>query len=379
MDTNIGEMEEERLEDSFEEEDVEHVQESSLPVGWMAVTDPESQEVYYANPSTGESSWDRPGGEEEISNDDTTMIDSSPPSSSSSSSLPPGWIQTIDPKSQQTYYSNPSTGESSWDPPVEGTNEKEQTKVAPDDVTSSTEKTTASFVSSNDSSPPLPSGWSAIKDPKTQRLYYANALTGETSWTSPLENDVDDTSEEDGFDINEKNDETSDQEKGDETVKASPFGSSPFPTTATSTASTTKAKTSMPSSSSTFSSFGSSVGIDSAASVGVASKNDVAKEEKEENKSSPFGTSSFSTSATTTTSTSPFGSSSLGKDRGPSSSVFGSSTKDSKDESDSSTTSSSFKSSPFGNLTPSMSTTKTKDAQDQSSFGPSPFGKDKSL
>ena len=74
MDTNIGEMEEERLEDSFEEEDVEHVQESSLPVGWMAVTDPESQEVYYANPSTGESSWDSPGSEEDISNDETTII-----------------------------------------------------------------------------------------------------------------------------------------------------------------------------------------------------------------------------------------------------------------------------------------------------------------
>ena len=40
----------------------------------MAVTDPESQEIYYANPSTGETSWDRPGSEEDIFNDETTII-----------------------------------------------------------------------------------------------------------------------------------------------------------------------------------------------------------------------------------------------------------------------------------------------------------------
>jgi hypothetical protein len=31
-----------------------------LPPGWFAVTDPSSGNTYYANPATGESSWDRP-------------------------------------------------------------------------------------------------------------------------------------------------------------------------------------------------------------------------------------------------------------------------------------------------------------------------------
>ncbi len=33
---------------------------SLLPKGWIAVTDPSSGQVYFANPGTGESSWEMP-------------------------------------------------------------------------------------------------------------------------------------------------------------------------------------------------------------------------------------------------------------------------------------------------------------------------------
>lgn len=74
-----------------------------LPVGWFAVTDPQSGETYYAN-ETGETTWDRPtnadaAGEEE-------------------NSLASGWFAVVDPQSGDVYYANELTGETSWEKPI---------------------------------------------------------------------------------------------------------------------------------------------------------------------------------------------------------------------------------------------------------------------
>ncbi|CAJ1362841.1 unnamed protein product [Effrenium voratum] len=67
--------------------------------------------------------------------------------------LPEGWSAYQDDQGR-TYYANPSTGETSWDPPA---------PVAP----------------------ALPDGWTAHQDPSTGKTFYANCTTGESSWEPP--------------------------------------------------------------------------------------------------------------------------------------------------------------------------------------------------
>jgi len=71
-----------------------------LPAGWGAYQDAEGR-TYYANTTTGESSYDPPV----------------PPPSTEAPALPDGWTahQTEDGK---MYYANVATGETAWEPPV---------------------------------------------------------------------------------------------------------------------------------------------------------------------------------------------------------------------------------------------------------------------
>ena len=90
------------------------VAEDPLPQGWNAFQDPSSGRTYYANEITGESTWDRP-------ETTTTTVAPSPspsPSPDTNSDLPSGWAAYVDPGSGRTYYSNQSTGESTWDKPA---------------------------------------------------------------------------------------------------------------------------------------------------------------------------------------------------------------------------------------------------------------------
>lgn len=67
----------------------------ALPEGWGAYQDDQGR-TYYANPMTGETSWDPPA---------PAVV------------LPDGWTAHQDPETGKTFYANVTTGESSWEPP----------------------------------------------------------------------------------------------------------------------------------------------------------------------------------------------------------------------------------------------------------------------
>jgi uncharacterized protein with LGFP repeats len=109
----------------------------ALPAGWEELTTDDGR-VYYANESTGETSWDLPT--------------ESSGSGSGGSDLPPGW-EELTTDDGRVYYANDSTGETSWDKPTAGGDG-------------------------------LPPGWEELTT-DDGRVYYANESTGETAWEKP--------------------------------------------------------------------------------------------------------------------------------------------------------------------------------------------------
>jgi len=124
--------------------------------------------------------------------------------------LLPGWKETQDPETGETYYYNESTGESSWEPPTApDPPKKPDATTAPatrgfslsisrlsDSQTSktavvSTGKSTAASTKPDSTklSVPvpsqLPSGWSEAVDPDSGETYYYNEQTGVTQWEHP--------------------------------------------------------------------------------------------------------------------------------------------------------------------------------------------------
>ncbi|RHZ32933.1 hypothetical protein DYB37_004354 [Aphanomyces astaci] len=74
-----------------------------------------------------------------------------------------------DPNTQEYFYYNAQTGQSSWGMTPRGLKTKPQ--MSPN---------------VGDESDMLPPGWQATFDNATQRVYYVNESTGESSWTMPL-------------------------------------------------------------------------------------------------------------------------------------------------------------------------------------------------
>jgi cold shock CspA family protein len=89
--------------------------------------------------------------------------------------LPLGWEQVADPTTGKPYYCNRATGESSWTIPV---------------ATAPTAMPTAMPAFAPLAAAPitetLPAGWEQATDPATQKTYYFNRASGETTWTPPV-------------------------------------------------------------------------------------------------------------------------------------------------------------------------------------------------
>ena len=83
-----------------------------LPAGWTMAHDPCSGYPYYCHVATGQTQWHPPQPEPAAAQPPP------PPPPPPPSSLPAGWVATTDPTSGQTYYANPTTGQSSWTVPV---------------------------------------------------------------------------------------------------------------------------------------------------------------------------------------------------------------------------------------------------------------------
>ena len=103
----------------------------ALPPGWVEATDSNSGKIYYCNPQTWETKWERPT----TTFTNTIVPATAAPQSKSSlvttgdlsshyqrqqqqkGPLPPGWVEALDQSSGKIYYCNPQTRETKWEHP----------------------------------------------------------------------------------------------------------------------------------------------------------------------------------------------------------------------------------------------------------------------
>lgn len=88
--------------------------------------------------------------------------------------LPPGWERKYHPGTGRYYYLNHSTRQTQWTDPRETASSSSWTESA---------RPAAQPVAAPSSA--LPAGWEAKLDPRTQRYYYLNHITKETTWVKP--------------------------------------------------------------------------------------------------------------------------------------------------------------------------------------------------
>jgi len=81
--------------------------------------------------------------------------------------LAPGWQEAVDPASGHTYYLNPKTGASQWEPPFLVSVDTPPRVPPPP-------------------SPPPGTAWAEYRDAASGSSYWHNANTGETSWQRPV-------------------------------------------------------------------------------------------------------------------------------------------------------------------------------------------------
>ncbi|KAG7359509.1 WW domain containing protein [Nitzschia inconspicua] len=259
----------ESTKDATEQVDDDNVNyDETLPDGWVDLVDPSTNQRYFYNSVTGETSWDRPtarpsgeillndtetedatieeaspqgDAEPEISvkadtdtneNDGLYDADQSPESTKDAAeqvdddnvnydeTLPGGWEDLVDPSTNQRYFYNSVTGETSWDQPTAGPSGEillndAETKVAtieeaypqgqaepeisvkadtnendglydadqsPESTKDATEQVDDDNVNYDET---LPDGWADLVDPSTNQRYFYNSVTGETSWNPP--------------------------------------------------------------------------------------------------------------------------------------------------------------------------------------------------
>eukprot|EP00986_Skeletonema_menzelii_P002887 scaffold843_cov143-Skeletonema_menzelii.AAC.6 len=255
-----------------------------LPPGWIALECPDTLDIYYANEETGDTTWDRPGLDDETnesllddsaqSNDRSNQTESVGGSdndehSSVDYTLPPNWIALEDPDSGEIYYANEVTGVTTWDRPkaqieessynesVSSRNEdKSQNEHSTpsvrfndssnaqsvssqqneEDLQSSSQQDDGTYNSSyisqsshnasytdksnnsdfhlsgqtsaeddenEEDDDNLPEGWYSAIDPDSNERYYCNDETGESQWERPVPEQPSQDSSQPGEDNNQ--------------------------------------------------------------------------------------------------------------------------------------------------------------------------------
>eukprot|EP00526_Cylindrotheca_closterium_P004161 CAMPEP_0113637722 /NCGR_PEP_ID=MMETSP0017_2-20120614/19755_1 /TAXON_ID=2856 /ORGANISM="Cylindrotheca closterium" /LENGTH=4255 /DNA_ID=CAMNT_0000548783 /DNA_START=113 /DNA_END=12880 /DNA_ORIENTATION=+ /assembly_acc=CAM_ASM_000147 len=181
---------------------------AGLPADWEEVTDPNTGDIYYYNPITNETSWERPGAEP--ANEDSAEVEpsaseevkreesSEPAAEEPVAGLPAGWEQVTDPTTRDTFYYNPDTNETSWErpgakPANDDSDEAEPVsseEVKPEETSGPAVEEKAEEIAG------LPADWEEVTDPTSGDIYYYNPVTNETSWERPgAEPAIDDNDE----------------------------------------------------------------------------------------------------------------------------------------------------------------------------------------
>ncbi|RHY79595.1 hypothetical protein DYB30_007807 [Aphanomyces astaci] len=154
----------------------------SLRDGWEEAVDPSTNRAFYFNRASGETSWVRPAANEDASwkararvvltKEAAVVLIQKMWRARTARQYMQSLMQSLykriyDPSTQEYFYYNAQTGQSSWMTP-RGLKTKPQTSP-----------------NVGDESDMLPPGWQATFDNVTQRVYYVNESTGESSWTMP--------------------------------------------------------------------------------------------------------------------------------------------------------------------------------------------------
>ncbi|RHY22182.1 hypothetical protein DYB32_009583, partial [Aphanomyces invadans] len=157
---------------------------SDLRDGWEHAVDPSTNHVFYFNRSTGETSWTKPAPNENIewkararivlTNESAAVLIQKMWRARIARQHMQALMQSLykrifDPSTQEYFYYNAQTGQTSWTTP-RGLKTKPHTSPNVSDETTGTA---------------LPLGWQESYDIATQRVYYVNESTGESSWTVP--------------------------------------------------------------------------------------------------------------------------------------------------------------------------------------------------
>jgi len=144
-----------------------------LPPNWFEAKD-EGGNTYYFNESTGETSWEFP-------------VDSNKSSSGSGGpeshlNLPPGWAAVTD-EQGNIYYYNEATDETAWEPPTASTSSKLPPRPSFAPPTKTDSKTNSKKNTSSSTTSKLPLNW--VECTSDDGIYYYNEITNETSWDFP--------------------------------------------------------------------------------------------------------------------------------------------------------------------------------------------------
>ena len=120
--SNIVDNANRRHQGQFQQQFQQQQCQETLPPGWVEAMDPNTGKTYYCNPQTGDTKWERPSlsvtntipqaGPTETSMRGRVFLQQQ------QKQLPPGWVEAKDPSSGNVYYCNPQTRETRWERPV---------------------------------------------------------------------------------------------------------------------------------------------------------------------------------------------------------------------------------------------------------------------
>ncbi|KAK3241478.1 hypothetical protein CYMTET_48758 [Cymbomonas tetramitiformis] len=127
--------------------------------------------AYYHNAKTGVSQWEQPEGWAESGSNARSTGDAG--SGLSTSDAENGWQQAVDPKSQKVYYYNTATGVSQWEKPL---------GLAGAGIASSSSSSRPNAAVSKATTE---GEWHEALDMATQKLYYWNSATKQSTWERP--------------------------------------------------------------------------------------------------------------------------------------------------------------------------------------------------